>query len=536
MVKLSAELARRYELVRAVGKGGMGEVWLAKDLDRDGFVAIKSAKASTFGTQEAQLRFLREARITSALSHPNIIRVIDHGQDHGQLYIAFEYVEGGALDAYLREKGPLDPDTFFQMAVGILDAISYAHRAGVLHRDLKTANVLMDREMQPRIADFGLAKGIDDAGLQTTDGAMMGTPVYMAPELARGEKATAATDQYAVGVLLYQMLCAKPPLWADNPLDMLEKHLKEEPPLATFHRPEVPADLAAAVHRALAKKPEERWPDIAALRDAVNALAFTASDGWRAAAPARRPSRRIPVPPVEEAPPPPPPATKGRPTAPTPRISGPTPTGRVAAAAATPASTPSAPVAPAATPAWTPSAPVAPAAWTPSAPVSEPAGPTAAWVPSAAMVPGVTGEPAPAPAPAPRAGHPVLLAVVCVLAAVVGYGANAHRGAVSVRDLERGPVRGALGLPVGQVAVIAGRAIQTPGAEDKVSLSIESVDDAPLAAPVVVPFVPPVRPAMPALCSGMRFRLRGYETGGFTGTPAAWSVQFVVQGGAPGSP
>lgn len=333
----SGAFTQRYAIERSLGAGAMGEVFLAKDVGRGGPVAIKTVLASMFADEDARLRFLREARITSALSHPNIIRVIDQGQDEGRLFIVLEYVEGGGLGALLREKGPLSPELFFTIAVALLDAMVYAHRKGVLHRDLKADNVLLDREMQPRIADFGLAKGLDNAGLETVTGTLMGTPTYMAPELAKGLTASEATDQYALGVLLYHMLTAKAPFTASNPLDLLQKHIEEAPPPVTVHRPEVPRALALAVQRALAKPSTLRWPDLAALRDAVNSLVPTAREGWSARpgenpwdmpelkealvkdpgpvqAPALPPRPEISLPPVPpapavSAPPPPSPAT-----------------------------------------------------------------------------------------------------------------------------------------------------------------------------------------------------------------------------------
>jgi serine/threonine protein kinase len=279
-VTFSEAFTQHYTVERSLGKGAMGEVFLARDLVRGGQVAIKVVLDEIFADDDARLRFLREARITSALSHPNIIRVIDQGRDQGRLFLVFEYVEGGGLGTLLRERGPLSPEQFFTIAVGILDAMVYAHRQGVLHRDLKADNVLLDREGQPRIADFGLAKGIDNAGLETVTGTMMGTPSYMAPELAKGLTATAATDQYALGILLYQMLCAKAPFAAANPLELLQKHIEAPPPPIKDIRPDAPRKVAETVLRALAKTPQDRWPDLSALRDAINVMSLTMSRDW----------------------------------------------------------------------------------------------------------------------------------------------------------------------------------------------------------------------------------------------------------------
>lgn len=549
-MNFSKEFGQRYEVQKSLGQGGMGEVVLAKDLQRGGLVAIKTVLASSFADDEARLRFLREARITSALSHPNIIRVIDQGTDDGKLFIVFEYVEGGGLGALIREKGPLKPAQFFGIACGILDAVTYAHRQGVLHRDLKTDNVLLDRSMQPRVADFGLAKGIDNAGLETVSGTMMGTPIYMAPELARAQPASASTDQYALGVILYTMLAGKPPLYAENPLEMLEKHCLEKPKPVTVHRPEVPKALADAIHRALQKTAAERWPEVADLRDAVNSLEKTAQAGWTAMAmaaekthtekphggkshkgpqpvlipipddPAEGPNRTSVHPPIAPAPVLIPIKDDAAPTGRAKRTTGPAPV-----------------VIPVPEPVWKPSMPVV---------HGEPPQPTTPQLPP------------PSPAPKRRSWTGIVVGLLALNALVLGWRSRPAPTppsptptptpqAISITSFNE-PVRGALGLPLGQVATVEGVAVAGSSTGRKADadltlLKIEKVGDRQLAHPVQVPFTSPAYAGVKAPEPGKKFKLTGYETGAFTGFPHeaakvtkavpattafAWTVQFEV--------
>ena len=521
----------------------MGEVTLARDLIRGGPVAIKSVLASTFEDEEGRLRFLRESRITSALSHPNIIRVIDQGVDAGHLFIVLEFEEGGGLGTLLRERGPLSPAVFSDMAVAVLDAVAYAHRAGVLHRDLKTDNILLDGKLQPRIADFGLAKGIDNAGLETTDGQMMGTPIYMAPELARGQRATAATDQYALGVILYQMLANRPPLLAENPLDMLQKHIQVIPPLVSAYRADVPDDLAEIIHRALAKAPHERFPDVAALRDAINGLK-PSPGGWGPPAhglPARptttpRVSRPTPaLVPIPDNPP-------------RPRVTGSTPAlvrlppdepvrqssqqlnttavfGQAPPSHGAPATASSAGWTPSAPQAWAPSTPQAAPSVAPVAPTAPAYAPPAAPVEVAAAPQAAAVEPT--ATPAQNAPLSLGSAAACLLVAgLVVWGSRVDPRPVAVADLARGSVRGAFGLPLGQVVTAAGVAIDGASTGRKADagttlLRIEAVNGAPLAQPITVPFTPLPWHPVTAPVAGVRFTYSGYETGAFTGLPEA---------------
>jgi serine/threonine protein kinase len=287
-VDFSGEFLQRFEIQRKLGAGGMGEVFLAREKEFDRLVAIKTVLGMAFDSAAARARFQREAKLTAALSHPNIIRVIDHGEDGERLWIAFEFVEGGDLGKLLRERGAFLPEPFFAMAIPILDAVACAHEAGVLHRDLKADNVLLDKDGQPRLADFGLAKGGEDGSLRTATGMLMGTPRYMAPELGRGQRATDAADQYALGVLLFEMLCGLPPFDAPNPLALLRLHCDEPAPPVVRFRTDVPVEIESLVLRALEKGIASRWKSVAEMRDvlvdlAQRGLAWTPRD--HAAAP-----------------------------------------------------------------------------------------------------------------------------------------------------------------------------------------------------------------------------------------------------------
>jgi hypothetical protein len=268
----TAAFQERYEIVRTLGAGGMGEVFLARDRAFDRLVAVKTVRAAQFAGPDAQARFLAEARITSQLAHPNIIKVLDHGEDAGFLYIAFDYVEGGDLGRLLRSAGPLDRERFLAIGVPVLAAVAHAHERGVLHRDIKADNILLRQDGCPLVADFGLAKDAAGGGLRTATGVLMGTPRYMAPELGLGERATAASDQYALGVLLYEMLAGRAPFEAEQSMAVLRMHIDSPLPPLVRARHDVPQALEATVHRALEKNREARWPTVAAMLEAVRSV------------------------------------------------------------------------------------------------------------------------------------------------------------------------------------------------------------------------------------------------------------------------
>jgi eukaryotic-like serine/threonine-protein kinase len=259
-------LADRYELGPQLGAGGMARVVVARDrrLDRDVAVKLLYPSADPAG----RARFLGEAKAAARLRHPNLVAVHDTGEDDGQPYIVMELVDGESLGDLLDREGALEVEQAVAITLGVLDALEAAHRQGFVHRDVKPGNVLLPAEGGVKLADFGIAKALDEAtvGLTAT-GAVMGTASYLAPELVEGGAASAASDVYAVGCVLYAMLAGDPPFTGDHALAVAYAHRHAAvPPL---ERADVPSDLLAIVTRSLAKDPGGRFPDAASMRAAL---------------------------------------------------------------------------------------------------------------------------------------------------------------------------------------------------------------------------------------------------------------------------
>jgi serine/threonine-protein kinase len=280
-----ALLADRYELGRPLGTGGMGEVVEAYDRKLGRRVAIKRLRAE-LGDPRALERFAREVRAAAALTHPNLVTVFDVGDDAGHPYFVMELVEGRTLAAAIGA-GPLAVDESARIADAVLAGLAAAHRAGLVHRDVKPANVLLGHAGSIKLTDFGIARAVHDATASlTATGEVLGTPTYLAPEQAQG-RSVPPTDLYAVGVLLYEMLAGAPPFLADTPLATALAHRSAPVPSLVARRPDVPPRLVAVVERALEKEPARRFPDADAMRTALRAAmrptpapaASAASDG-----------------------------------------------------------------------------------------------------------------------------------------------------------------------------------------------------------------------------------------------------------------
>ncbi|HET6754291.1 MAG TPA: protein kinase [Jiangellaceae bacterium] len=266
-------IAGRYELGRERGSGGMARVVEAIDRRLGRRVAMKllDATASDPATRE---RFVREARSAASVSHPNAVTVYDTGEDNGLLYIAMELVDGPTLADLLAERGPLDPTHALTIASEVLGALEAGHVRGLVHRDVKPGNILLAPDGSAKLTDFGIAKSVGAVtAALTMTGEVVGTPQYLSPEQAAGRAATPASDIYAVGLVLYEMLAGAPPFTGDTPLATVLAHQQEPvPPLTT--RPGLSAALATAVIRALAKAPRDRYPDAAAMRAAITSPAL----------------------------------------------------------------------------------------------------------------------------------------------------------------------------------------------------------------------------------------------------------------------
>ncbi|HXG98119.1 MAG TPA: protein kinase [Gemmatimonadales bacterium] len=253
----------QYEILVEVGRGGMATVYLAHDLALDRKVAIKVLAPALLAMGEGMVeRFKREARTAAALSHPHIIPIFAVNEGNEVLYFVMKHVQGRSLDAIVRDVGQL-PLTMTQAILAqVADALGYAHRHGVIHRDIKTANIMLDEEGWAVVTDFGIAKVMQAQGLTMT-GVTVGTPTYMSPEqCATTEEVTGASDQYSLGVVAYEMLTGTVPFQDDSIMSIMYAHFNQPPRPVTELRPDCPPNLAAAVMRMLEKDPASRWPSM----------------------------------------------------------------------------------------------------------------------------------------------------------------------------------------------------------------------------------------------------------------------------------
>ncbi len=259
----------RYVLSRKLGAGGMAEVWEAFDEGLHRSVAVKVVRDEIAGEAEFRERFIREARLAAGLEHPRILPIYDFGTEAGITYLVMPLLPGGSLRE--RITGPMHPDEAVDCLASIAAALDHAHARGVLHRDVKPSNVLVDASGSLLLADFGLAKNTAVSSELTATGMVVGTPAYMAPEQAIGRPVDARADQYALGVLAFELLTGRTPFRSESPFAVLDKHLREAPPPPSAFVPSLPPSVDAVLARALAKQPQERF---ATCREMVEALAF----------------------------------------------------------------------------------------------------------------------------------------------------------------------------------------------------------------------------------------------------------------------
>jgi eukaryotic-like serine/threonine-protein kinase len=258
----------RYELHRPLGRGGMAEVFLARDQLLDRPVAVK-VLFSEFATDPSFVeRFRREATAAANLSHPNIVGVYDWGEADDTYFIVMEYVDGRTLSEILRSEGALHPDRVADIGADVAAALGFAHRNGVVHRDMKPGNVLVTAAGLVKVADFGIARAITaDADEDLTKvGTVMGTATYFSPEQARGEAVDPRSDLYSLGVVLYELLVGQPPFAGESSVGIAYKHVQETPPPPRTLKPELPEAMEAIVLKCLAKNPVNRYPSAEDLR------------------------------------------------------------------------------------------------------------------------------------------------------------------------------------------------------------------------------------------------------------------------------
>jgi serine/threonine-protein kinase len=273
-------IADRYELKELVGSGGMSSVHKAHDRLLDRFVALKILHEHYLGDEDYVERFRREARSVAQLSHPNIVTVIDRGEEEGRQFIVFEYIDGENLKELVESRGPLPVADALKLSIGIARALAFAHGRGLVHRDVKPQNVLLNGDGRPKVTDFGIARSLDVQKGVTQTGTVLGTSNYIAPEQASGQPVDERTDVYSLGVVLFELLTGDVPFDGENFVAVALRHINEEPPSVLSRRDDVLPRVADAVDRALAKDPGRRFPSMAAFGAELEAcLAELAAGG-----------------------------------------------------------------------------------------------------------------------------------------------------------------------------------------------------------------------------------------------------------------
>ena len=267
-------LGGRYEIDGVVGRGGMAEVFRARDIRLNRIVAVKTLRNDLARDQTFQARFQREAQSAASLNHPSIVAVYDTGEDMigaTQIpYIVMEFVEGRTLRDLLRDGGRPQPERAAEIADGVLTALDYSHRHGIVHRDIKPGNVMLTRSGDVKVMDFGIARAVADAQLPITQTAqVMGTAQYLSPEQARGERVDARSDLYSTGCLLYELLTGRPPFIGDSPVAVAYQHVNEDRAPPSRFGPDVPAWADAIVLKALQKDPAQRYQSTGEMRNDI---------------------------------------------------------------------------------------------------------------------------------------------------------------------------------------------------------------------------------------------------------------------------
>jgi serine/threonine-protein kinase len=265
----------KYELLGELGRGGMGVVYKARQVDLDRLVAIKMILASHVATPEQVAGFYAEARAAARLRSPRIVAIHEVGQIYGQHYFSMEYIAGPSLARLLDERrGPLEPEQAARIVLSVARTVGQLHREGIVHRDLKPSNVLLDQDGEPHVSDFGLAKMLSKDDRATGTGVIVGTPSYMAPEQAAGRMADIGplTDVYALGAILYELLTGRPPFREESPLDTLVQVLEGEPRRPMRLRPGISLAMEAICLKCLSKDPAGRYESADALADDLERL------------------------------------------------------------------------------------------------------------------------------------------------------------------------------------------------------------------------------------------------------------------------
>jgi len=249
----------RYELNHLIARGGMAEVYRAHDRLLDRPVALKVLFPELSIDRSFVERFRREAQAAANLSHPNIVPVFDWGEDSGTYFIVMEFVDGRPLSSILKTAGPLAADRTAEIAAPVAAALGYAHKHGVVHRDVKPGNVLITDDGQVKVTDFGIARAVNTEESLTQTGAVMGTATYFSPEQAEGMGVDSRTDIYSLGVVLFEMVTGRPPFLGDTPVAVASKHVRDHPPSPRELNPSIPPTFEAIILKAMDKNPDFRY-------------------------------------------------------------------------------------------------------------------------------------------------------------------------------------------------------------------------------------------------------------------------------------
>src|SRR5262245_38026749 len=255
----------KYRIVERIGRGGMGTVYKAHDPMLDRTVALKVISSDVDITDELRTRFFREAQACARLSHPNVITVYDMGDEDGHLFIVMEFLEGEELRQLISQKRNVLLEDKLAMMIEVCDGLDYAHKRGIIHRDIKPGNIYVLRDGHVKLLDFGIARiATQDAGLTRT-GLIMGTLRYMSPEQARG-RVDHRSDIFSVGAVFYEFLSHRHAFPGDDPMEILDRLRSEDPTALDQVDPSLPADLAEIITRSLKKDPGERYAELALMR------------------------------------------------------------------------------------------------------------------------------------------------------------------------------------------------------------------------------------------------------------------------------
>lgn len=259
MFMSNALLNNRYQLLEPLGSGGMAQVYRARDLMLERFVAVKVLRANYSADEEFQARFRQEAKAVANLSHPNIVTVHDFGLDQGYLFLIMEYVPGTNLKTMIENLGKLNPDDAIPLVVQAAAGLGYAHRAGLVHCDVKPHNMLVTPDRRLKIADFGISRVIATIHPEEKSDVIWGSPLYFSPEQAAGQAPSPASDVYSLGVVMYEMLAGRPPFNATTAEKLAEMHRNATPSPVSQLNPKVTPELEQIVMKVLAKEPSQRY-------------------------------------------------------------------------------------------------------------------------------------------------------------------------------------------------------------------------------------------------------------------------------------